>query len=398
MGSQRIQVDDLEFEIRMRVGRRVRDLRLSAGLTSTALAGMAGISQGQLSKIETGKAVLSSKILAGLCRVFDRPVGYLFQSRGEMPRVLGTLTTVEGPENEGIRAFAQAVRRMTGDRLSLIPLRPSQLGTAISQVEALREGLIDLFIEEPFYYAAFVPGFSLFSLPYAFRNEDHRQRFLAGDHFRQSLCDPLREVGIRFLNRRWNWLRGLEWVLAADRPIVEPGDIRGLRVRTPESDLIQCFWRMMGARPVAVPWAEVTSALRSGSVDVVPTHKTHLYPLGFCRYARYVTRLDDLPPVLALGINDARYQVLTPAIQAGLQEACDVAGSFFSRCVRNAEIENERLNIQRLKAVYLTVGVDLWRRTVETVRARMIDDGLMDADAWTAVTSADPGTVERAGS
>ena len=395
MTIQPTEPDDLEREIQLRVGRRVRELRLAAGLTAVALATRSGISQGQLSKIENGKAVLSSKVLAALCRVLDRPVGYLFQSRDEMPRVLGTLTTVKGPEDEGIRAFAADVRRRTGERLSLIPLRPAQLGTAYSQVEALREGLIDLFIEEPFYYAAFVPGFNIFSLPYAFRDEDHRQAFLAGAYFRQALCEPLQQAGIRFLNPRWNWFRGLEWVIVADRPITEPRDIRGLRVRTPESDVLQRFWRLLGARPVAIPWNGVVAALRSQTVDVVPTHKTHLFPLGFCRYARFVTRLGDLPPVLALGINDSRYQVLPPAIQEGLKDACDTAGEFFSRCVRRAEADNERHNIRRFKAAYLTVDVSLWREAVDAARRQLLAEGHLDAAAWEAVVGTAPKETER---
>lgn len=395
MTLQRIQSDDLEREIQQRVGRRVRELRLAAGLTAVELSGRSGISQGQLSKIENGKAALSSKILAALCRVLDRPVGYLFQSQDEMPRVLGTLTTVKGPEDEGIKAFAADVGRRCGERLSIIPLQPAQLGTAHSQVEALQEGLIDLFIEEPFYYAAFVPGFNLFALPYAFRDENHRQAYLAGDHFRQALCQPLRQTGIRFLNPRWNWYRGLEWVLVADRPITEPRDIRGLRVRTPESNIIRRFWQVMGARPVTVPWSEVAAALGAGTVDVVPTHKTHLYPLEFCRHARFVTRLGDLPPVLAIGINDSRYQVLPPTIQKGLQEACDTAGAYFSRGIRRAEEENERLNIRRFKAAYLTVDVALWQKAVDDARSRLLEEGLLDAHAWEAAVGTPHEVAER---
>ncbi len=395
MTPQQTERDDLEREIQIRVGQRVRELRLAAGMTAVEVSGRSGISQGQLSKIENGKAVLSSKVLAALCRVFDRPMGYLFQSRDEMPRVLGTLTTVKGPEDKGIKAFADNVHRRTGKRISLIPLSLAQLGTACTQVEALREGLIDLFIEEPFYYDAFVPGFRLFALPYTFRDEDHRQAFLSGDHFRHALCEPLRRAGIRFLNSRWNWFRGREWVLVAEKPITEPQDIRGLRVRTPLSDIHQHFWRLMGAHPVAVPWNGVAAALRSRKVDVVPTHKTHLYPLRFCRYARFVTRLADLPPVLSLGINDSRYQVLPPGIQEGLKDACDTAGEFFSRCVLDAEKENERLNISRFKAVYLTVDVALWRNAVDVARQRLIEEGHLDTAVWEAAMAAAPGNAER---
>jgi transcriptional regulator with XRE-family HTH domain len=156
------QADDLEKSIQRRVGARVRKLRQAAGITAVVLTGQAGLSQGQLSKIENGKATLSVKTLARLCRIFDRPVGYLFQSFHEMPRVLGTLTTVKGPENEAIRWFAEEARKLAGGNLQLIPLRPSQIGSAVDQVDQLKADLIDLFVEEPFYYGKFVNGFKVF--------------------------------------------------------------------------------------------------------------------------------------------------------------------------------------------------------------------------------------------
>ncbi|MGA6925260.1 MAG: hypothetical protein WBY88_06235 [Desulfosarcina sp.] len=66
-----------------------------------------------------------------------------------MPRVLGTLTTVKGHENEAIQQFTKTVHQATGERLSLVAeLQPSQLGSALSQMRQLSQGLIDLFVEE----------------------------------------------------------------------------------------------------------------------------------------------------------------------------------------------------------------------------------------------------------
>jgi TRAP-type C4-dicarboxylate transport system substrate-binding protein len=384
------QADELEERIQQRVGARVRELRLAAGITAVVLAERTGISQGQLSKIENGKAALSVKVLARLCRIFDRPVGYLFQSFDEMPRVLGTLTTVEGPENDGIQWFAEAVRRFTGGGLALIPLRPSQIGTAAAQVDQLKDGLIDVFVEEPFYYGTLVAGFNAFALPYAFGSEAHRRAFLDGPFFRERLLEPLRRAGIRIVNRRWNWLRGLEWVLAANRPVVTPGDLRGLKVRVVDSRLMRRFWQSLGARPVAVPWAEVGAALRAGDIDVLPTHKAHLYPLEFCRQTRFVSLLGDLPPVLSVAVNEAKYQILRPDIQNALLDACDRAGDFFSAHVRRAEAANEAVNIARFKAAYLKVALDPWRAAIAGARADLLADGLLDAETAAAVAAADP--------
>ena len=382
------QTDDLEKRIQRRVGARVRELRQAAGITAVVLADRAGLSQGQLSKIENGKATLSVKTLARLCHIFDRPVGYLFQSYDEMPRVLGTLTTVKGPENEGIQWFAEEVHKLAGGNLQLIPLRPSQIGSAVAQVDQLKDGLIDLFVEEPFYYGKFVNGFRVFSLPYTFDSEAHRWTFLSSRFFQQQMHETLRRAGIRLINRQWNWLRGLEWVLVSNQPVVAPQDLHGLKVRVVENQLMQRFWQALGARPVAVPWSEVRAALRSGEIDVLPTHKAHLYPLEFCRYARYITLLGDLPPVLSVAVNEAKYQILSPEIQQALLEACDRAGTFFSRHVRQSEIENEPMNSRRYQAAYLKVSLDPWHEAVAQARRDLLVEGLLDSDTTTAVDAA----------
>ncbi len=390
MAAKSLQRGDLEKRIQQRVGARVRELRVAFGITTVVLSKRAGISQGQLSKIENGKAALSVTVLARLCQFFDRPVGYLFQSLDEMPRVLGTLTTVKGPENAGIQWFAEEVRRISDGSLALLPLRPSQIGSAAAQVDQLRDGLIDLFVEEPFYYATFVPGFNAFALPYAFDSESHRRAFTDSDFFRERLIEPLRQTGIRIINRRWNWRRGLEWVLAANQPVVTPSDLRGLKVRIVDSRLMRRFWRALGARPVAVAWADVSTALRSGDIDVLPTHRAHLFPLKFCRYMRFVTLLGDLPPVLSVAVNEARYQILRPDVQNALLEACDRAGDFFSEHIRQSEAENERLNIARFKAAYLKVALDPWRAAVARVRGDLLAEGLLDAETVAATAAAGP--------
>jgi TRAP-type C4-dicarboxylate transport system substrate-binding protein len=306
-----------------------------------------------------------------------------------MPRVLGTLTTVKGPEDTGIQWFTEEVRRLTDGGLALIPLRPSQIGSATAQVDQLKDGLIDVFVEEPVYYSRFIPGFEAFALPYAFGSESHREAFLDSPFFRARLVEPLRQAGIRIVNRRWNWLRGVEWVLAANRPVVTPVDLRGLKVRIVDSRLMRRFWQALGARPVTVPWTEVGAALQAGDIDVLPTHKAHLYPLEFCRHMRFVSLLGDLPPVLSVAVNEAKYQVLRPDIQKALLDACDRAGDFFSAHIRQAEAENEALNIARFKTAYLKVSLDPWRAVVARARDDLLAEGLLDAETAAMVAAAE---------
>jgi TRAP-type C4-dicarboxylate transport system substrate-binding protein len=141
---------------------------------------------------------------------------------------------------------------------------------------------------------------------------------------------------------------------------------------------------------VAVPWAEVGAALRAGDIDVLPTHKAHLYPLEFCRHTRFVSLLGDLPPVLSVAVNEAKYQILRPDIQSALLDACDRAGDFFSAYVRHSETENEALNIARFKTAYLKVSLDPWREAVARTRDDLLAEGLLDSETAAVVAAAEP--------
>ena len=359
---------DPEALIQHNVGARIRELRRAKGLTSVQLATMAGISQSQLSKIETGKATISVKILGQLCHTLERPLSYLFQSDQEVPRVLGTLNTVAGPESEGVNWFAEEVRRRTRGRMSLIPLRASQLGPPADQVEQLRQGVIDLFIEELAHFQRYLPALNLFSLPYTFTSDAKLNDFLESEYFDEHIRSKLLEHGFRFLNRKWNWKRGLQWVLVSHQPIVGPEQIRGLRVRIYDSRLLQRFWEEMGAIPVVVPWPEVKDALRLKEVDVVPTHKAHVFPLGFCQHARYITLLGEDAPVLGVAINELKYRVLPPDIQDALHDACDASGDRFFRVVQESEQRNEALNITTYQGVYLKVDAAPWQSQAIRIR------------------------------
>ena len=79
----------------------------------------------------------------------------------------------------------------------------------------------------------FVPAYAVFSLPYLFRDEAHRQRVFHG------------EIGARLLLAgEEQGLRGLTYYDAGSRsfyskakPIESPADLVGLKIRTQESTL-----------------------------------------------------------------------------------------------------------------------------------------------------------------
>jgi len=378
-------IDDSEKAVQERIGVKIRELRIAAGLTAVELARQAGLSQSQLSKIETGKAALSIGALTSLCQILGRPLSYLFQKDEEIPRVLGTMTTVAGPESRGLAWFAGEVRRRTGGRLSLVPLRATLLGPQTRQSAMLKEGFLDLFIEDLPAFRDLAPTLDLLSLPYIFDGTDHQRAFLDSTGFDQNVRQTLLHEGVRPINSHWNWRRGLEWVILSIRPITHPDQVKGLKVRIFESPLLARFWEEMGAKPVVIPWPRVRRAWLSGEVDLLPTQKAHLYPLDFCRRGRFVTLLGDVSPLLMVAVNEARYNCLPPGVQTALIEACDAAGEFFSQEVVRAEAENEPANMRRYGATYLKVDIKPWQIASRKITKKLMTEWPEAQKMWEAI-------------
>ena len=51
------------------------------------------------------------------------------------------------------------------------------------------------------------------------------------------------------------------------RPVKVPGDMQGMKMRVPPSQLLQTFYRLAGANPTVVPWGETATAIKQGVAD-----------------------------------------------------------------------------------------------------------------------------------
>ncbi len=378
-------IDDSEKAVQERIGAKIRELRIAAGLTAVELSRQAALSQSQLSKIETGKAALSISALTGLCQILGRPLSYLFQKDAEIPRVLGTMTTVAGPESRGLAWFASEVKNRTGGRLSLVPLQATLLGPQTRQSAMLKDGMLDLFIEDLPAFRDLSPALDLMSLPYIFDSTAHQRAFLDSAEFDLDVRQTLLREGVCPINSRWNWQRGLERVILSTRPIIHPDQVKGSKVRIFESPLLARFWEEMGAKPVVIPWPKLRRAWLGGEVDLLPTHKAHLYPLGFCRRGRFVTLLGDVSPQLMVAVNETRYNCLPPGVQTSLVAACDAAGEFFSREVVRAEAENEPANMRRYGATYLKVDIRPWQIASRRITEKLMTEWPEARKMWEAI-------------
>jgi TRAP-type C4-dicarboxylate transport system substrate-binding protein len=315
-------------------------------------------------------------------------MSYLFQGDDRSQIHTHTITTVAGLEHEGLHWFDREIGRYTDGAVSLSTLGTMQFGPVHEQIDLLFNGEINLFVEELVHFDRIVPVLKHFNLPYNFANREKRLAFLRSDYFKENVAKVLLTKGVRCLNPRWNWVRGGERVIIANRPITRPGEVKGVRVRIYKSVILKKFWEKMGAIPVVVPYARIRQAIDAGKVDAVPLSKELLYRHGFCRNARFITCLGDLSCIMGVFITEKKYSSFSPEIQNSLKKACNSAGHIFSVNVIQAEAKNEKCNMSRYQAVYLKVDLEPWRLETLRIRRALMAEKLLSPAAWRAMENA----------
>jgi len=215
-------------------------------------------------------------------------------------------------------------------RIDLYP--SSQLGTERELVELLQIGSLAVTKVSTSIMEGFSSSYSVFSLPYVFRDEAHRFKVLEGD------------IGTEILmSTQAKYLRGLCYYDAGSRsfytkakPILVPSDLGGLKIRTQESMTSVKMVNALGGSATPIAWGELYTALQQGVVDGAennpPTfHLSRHYEV--CKY--YVLDEHTSVPDVVL-ISTVVWNDLTEAEQRILQEAADESAEFQKELWRKA--------------------------------------------------------------
>ena len=168
----------------------------------------------------------------------------------------------EGHVHEGAVKFQEYIKEKTGGRIEVVIQPAGALGTTREICEGLKAGTIEMGIygdEDVDYYC---PQYSIFSVPYLFRNAEHYINYLEtkGDDLFAAIQE---ECGI--ITGTWCY-RGARHV-TANKEVIEPEDLAGLKFRLPSTPIRIAVFEAYGAAPVVVDFSELYMALKTGTAD-----------------------------------------------------------------------------------------------------------------------------------
>ncbi|MFE1599547.1 TRAP transporter substrate-binding protein [Methylobacterium sp. ID0610] len=208
------------------------------------------------------RALIAGTIGAGLVGSavplrYARAAEYVFK--------LGTDVPEAHPINVHARKAADAIKEQTNGRVELQIFSNNQLGGQSDMLSQLRSGALECFaLSGVNVLSTLIPTSSIYGLGFAFPNYEAVWRGMDGP-LGQHLRGQIEKAGFVVMERIWD--NGFRQITNSVRPIREPKDLQGLKIRVPVSALWTSLFKSLGAAPTGLNFAEVYSSLQTRVVD-----------------------------------------------------------------------------------------------------------------------------------
>lgn len=166
------------------------------------------------------------------------------------------------PKGEMAAALAARVNTEMNGSLCMQVFPSSQLYNDNEVMEALLLGDAQLAAPDVGILGAYTKKLEVFNLPFLFQDMAAVDRFVKSDAG-QGLLDSMKSRGLVGLGYLYNGLR----VFSANKPLLVPADVKGLKIRVPGSDVSAAMIEALGASVQKLSWNEAFGALQTKVVD-----------------------------------------------------------------------------------------------------------------------------------
>lgn len=167
------------------------------------------------------------------------------------------------PKGLAAQRFRALVQERSGGRIAVAVYPEGQLYGDHDEVQALQLGAVEILAPSLSKFGRIgFPEFELFDLPFLFPDVASVRRITQGALGRRMLerLERQRLVGLGFMDNGFKHM-------SANRPLLEPADFAGQRMRIQASRVIAAQMRALGAQPVTLAFSETRLALAVGVVD-----------------------------------------------------------------------------------------------------------------------------------
>jgi len=180
--------------------------------------------------------------------------------------------------------FAKRANQKLGNKAKVVVFGSSQLGSDRELLQKLKLGTVDFALPSTV-MSSEVDLFGIFEMPYLVKNREHMKR-IEKDVFWPSLAPAAEKKGLKVIAV---WENGYRHITNNKRPINVPGDLQGIKLRTPKGKWRVKMFQAYGANPSPMSFSEVFTALQTGVMDGQENPFSQIYSAKFHEVQKYLS-------------------------------------------------------------------------------------------------------------
>jgi tripartite ATP-independent transporter DctP family solute receptor len=236
----------------------------------------------------------------------------------------------------------------------------NQLGQEIDVINSVKLGVIDMMVSGTSISANLVPLVGVYDLGYMFKSFPQQTKAFDAGATKPIEDGLLKGASIHVISWAYNF--GSRSVLAR-RPVHEPADLSGLKIRTLPNPVITECLRLMGAAATPLAFGEIYTALQAGVLDGLEHDPPTILASKFYETVKNYSLTQHNFSPLATYFSDATYRKMDPKLRDAFLEAAGKAA--LDTRAHGLAVEQEALTELKAKGVAI---VDCDR---EAFRARV---------------------------
>ncbi len=199
-----------------------------------------------------------------------------------------------------------------------------QLGAGGALVQKVQGNTIQAAQHSISNFAPFAPIADLINLPYFCGSNQRFVNLVTSDVWKSEVDPKIAAKGFKALLCVVIDPRVVAVRKGGSGPVMTPGDLSGVKFRVPGSQMLQQYYRMVGANPTPVAWGETPSAIKQGVADALDPSVGALYVFGFKDILSHVTFTQAVPDSQVYSCNLEWFNSLPADVQQGVEFGSEI--------------------------------------------------------------------------
>ncbi len=226
----------------------------------------------------------------------------------------GTTEPLTSPVAAGWVRYVKLISDRTNGKIKINFFPAGQLGGEREMVDGIQLGSVGMVNTSTTGY----PVYDVLWIPYIFRDLDHEWKVFRGPVGEDWSNKFIKDRGIRVMGYAYRAPRNLT---TSKLKVTKVADLKGAKIRVPESPGIVSGFKSFGANPTPMAWPEVFTALQQGTVDGQENPVETIAANKLWEVQKYIHLTEHIRiPWLEL-IDERLWQKMTPATQKIMKDS-----------------------------------------------------------------------------